>query len=34
VQALRANVEGLVAQPAAVTLMTALPAGTAEQGEL
>jgi len=27
-------VEGLVAQPATVTTMTPLPAGTPEQGEL
>jgi len=34
VGALRAAVEGLVARPATVTIMTPLPAGTAGQGEL
>jgi quinol monooxygenase YgiN len=34
VKALRLAVEGLVAQPATVTTMTPLPAGTAEQGQL
>ena len=34
VKALRQAVEGLVAQPATVTTMTPLPAGTPEQGEL
>ena len=34
VTALRSAVEGLVAQPATVTTMTPLPAGTTEQGQL
>ena len=34
VKALRSAVAGLVAQPATVTTMTPLPAGTTEQGQL
>jgi quinol monooxygenase YgiN len=34
VKALRSAVEGLVAQPATVTTMTPLPAGTTQQGQL
>lgn len=34
VDALKAAVDGLVSQPATVTTMTPIPAGTADQGEL